>query len=59
MSIYSGFPTRKDETNYNQLLAKLLQLMQAHIIELLPADKVHNNKVFAYTRILSKMQQYE
>jgi hypothetical protein len=59
MSIYSGFPTRKDETNYNNLLAKLLQLMQTHIIELLPTDKVHSSKMFAYARVITKMQQYE
>lgn len=36
MSIYSGFPTRKDEANYNQLLARLLKLLQAHLLEVMP-----------------------
>ena len=33
MSIYSGFATRKDETNYNQLLARLLALMQQQCLQ--------------------------
>lgn len=59
MSIYSGFPTRKDETNYNQLLARILQLLQAHLLEVIPAEKLPNSKVVAYARVLTKMQQYE
>ena len=59
MSIYSGFPTRKDETNYNQLIARLLQLLQVHLLELLPSEGMPNAKGFAYSRILTKMQQYE
>lgn len=35
MSIYSGFATRKDETNYNQLLTKLLALMQHQCLQLM------------------------
>lgn len=59
MSIYSGFPTRKDETSYNQLLARILQLLQAHLLEVIPAEKLPNSKVVAYARVLTKMQQYE
>jgi len=59
MSIYSGFPTRKDETNYNQLLAKLLQVMQAHLLELASPETFSHSKQSTYTRIISKMQQYE
>lgn len=59
MSIYSGFPTRKDETNYNQLLARVIQLLQAHLLEVLPDQKMPNSKVFAYARVITKMQQYE
>lgn len=32
MSIYSGFPTRKDETKYNDLLSRLILMMQQHLL---------------------------
>ncbi len=33
--------------------------MQAHILELIPLEKVENTKVTSYARIISRMQQYE
>lgn len=32
MSIYSGFPTRKDETLYNRLLEKLIETLQNQLL---------------------------
>ncbi len=39
MSIYSGFATRKLEENYNNLVSKLISLLQDHLIELLSIKK--------------------
>lgn len=33
MSIYSGFPTRRDENKYNDLLSKLILMLQHHLLE--------------------------
>jgi hypothetical protein len=59
MSIYSGFPTRRDEEKYNSLLSKLIQTMQAHLIELIGDSVTPQPKVMAYSRIMAKMQDYE
>jgi hypothetical protein len=58
MSIYSGFPTREDETNYNRLLVRLITTMQEHIMDLSQGNITANfgNK---YNRIINKMQNYE
>lgn len=58
MSIYSGFATRKDESKYNGLLTKLILLMQNHILEFVEG-KVGQAKALAYTKIISKMKDYE
>jgi len=40
MSVYSGFPTRKDETNYNKLLIKLIQTLQNHLLKFITPDDI-------------------
>lgn len=58
MSIYSGLPTREDQTNYNKLLCRLITTMQEHIIQL-------TNGIIAahfsskYSKIIAKMETYE
>ena len=59
MSIYSGFPTRKDETNYNNLLINLLQTMQNHLLEFITPSEISEYKSDRYNHILLKMQIYE
>jgi hypothetical protein len=59
MSIYSGFPTRKDEGNYNQLLSRLLQLLQTHLLEFVNPNNFSQAKMVVYSRLLIKMRQYE
>ena len=59
MSIYSGFPTRKDEGNYNQLLSRLLQLLQTHLLEFVNSYNFSQAKMVVYSRLLIKMRQYE
>jgi hypothetical protein len=65
MSIYSGFATRKLEENYNNLVSKLISLLQDHLIELFSikkhdyVDETHRNvnkKMKKYYHILMKMQ---
>jgi len=58
MSIYSGFATRKDETKYNGLLAKLILLMQNHLLEFISGG-TGQAKVLSYTKIIFKMKDYE
>jgi hypothetical protein len=58
MSIYSGFPTREDETNYNRLLARLMSTMQEHILEL-SQGSIESHFGNKYNRIINKMQAYE
>ena len=55
MSIYSGFPTRKDETKYNELLSKLLLLLQQHLLETIDGALTPKQTI-AYTKVLSKMR---
>ena len=59
MSIYSGFATRKDETTYNQLVVKLLKLMQQQCLQLMrvvePPVEVRSN----FVRVISKMMHFE
>lgn len=55
MSIYSGFPTRKDEGKYNQLLVKLIQQMQHHLLELLQGV-MPQNKAITYSKTILKMK---
>lgn len=59
MSIYSGFPTRKDETSYNNLLQKLIQTLQNHLLELIQAHSLPFNKSHLYEKIILKMRQFE
>lgn len=59
MSIYSGFPTRKDETSYNNLLQKLIQTLQNHLLELIQAHSLPFNKSHLYEKIIIKMRQFE
>lgn len=40
MSVYSGFATRKDETNYNQLLAKLIRTLISHLLECIIPNQI-------------------
>lgn len=58
MSIYSGFPTRKDEEKYNSLLAKLITTLQNHLMELI-GQAIPQQKVKAYTKIITRMREYE
>lgn len=58
MSIYSGLPTREDETNYNKLLCRLLSTMQDHIIEL-SNGIIEAHFSSKYTKLIAKMQTYE
>ena len=57
MSIYSGFPTRRDEEKYNGLLSKLILTLQAHLLEFV-GDNVPQIKVVTYGRIVAKMKDY-
>jgi hypothetical protein len=58
MSIYSGFPTRRDEEKYNGLLSKLILTLQSHLMEFIE-ENVPQIKVVAYSRIIAKMKDYE
>lgn len=58
MSIYSGFPTRKDETKYNDLLSRLLLMMQQHLMECIEGSQLPPKKVMGYTKVISKMKEY-
>lgn len=58
MSIYSGFPTREDEKNYNKLLVKLITTLQSHVLQL-TCGLISPEMANKYTRIISKMQTYE
>ena len=58
MSIYSGFATRKDEGRYNDLLSKLLLMMQHHLLETVEGA-VPQKKVLGYTKLITKMREYE
>ena len=59
MSIYSGFPTRKDETNYNQLLSRLLRAIQNHLLEFITDKPLPPNKASNYAKLITKMREYE
>lgn len=58
MSIYSGFPTRRDEEKYNCLLAQLLSTLQQHLLSLI-GPEVPQRQARTYSRILSRMRDYE
>lgn len=58
MSIYSGFPTRKDETRYNDLLSKLILMLQQHLLEFVQGD-IPQKKALGYTKVINKMKDYE
>lgn len=55
MSIYSGFATRKDENKYNLLLAKLITLMQNHLLEFIEGATTQS-KILSYVKVISKMK---
>lgn len=59
MSIYSGFPTRKDEHSYNKLVSKLLMLLQDHLFEFISPKTISEDKIISYSRIIAKMKLYE
>ena len=59
MSVYSGFATRKEETNYNQLLAKLLRTLISHLLELTSLSALSKTKSIIYSKIIAKIQQYD
>ena len=59
MSIYSGFPTRKDESTYNHLLEKLLTTMQAHLLEFINPLNMTRQLSLSYSKIIQKMRQFE
>ena len=59
MSVYSGFATRKEETNYNQLLAKLLRTLISHLLELTSLPALSKTKSIIYSKIIAKIQQYD
>lgn len=59
MSIYSGFPTRRDESNYNVLLSRLISLLQTDLLELLNGNVLSEKKVGAYWKVISKMRLFE
>jgi len=58
MSIYSGFATRKDETNYNHLLERLIETLQSQLMKLVDPLKVPEHLSTRYSKIISKMRQY-
>ena len=58
MSIYSGFPTRKDEEKYNSLLSKLILALQNHVLELIE-EIVPQGKIKTYAKIINRMREYE
>lgn len=58
MSIYSGFPTRKDETKYNGLLSRLLTMLQSHLLDCLQGS-IAPQKALSYTKVIAKMREYE
>lgn len=57
MSIYSGFPTRKDEEKYNSLLSKLILTLQSHLLEFI-GETVPQNKIKTYAKIINRMREY-
>ena len=61
MSIYSGFATRRDESRYNDLLSKLINMMQQHLLDALKhcAQDFLSKKVVGYAKIIGKMREYE
>ena len=58
MSIYSGFPTREDEKNYNKLVSKLIVTLQSQVLEL-TGGVIAGPFLAKYQRTISKMQGYE
>ena len=58
MSIYSGFATRRDESKYNELLSKLLNMLQNHLLEVIKVNNIDflSKKVVGYAKIVSKMR---
>ena len=58
MSIYSGFATRRDESKYNGLLAKLIERLQDHLLELADQEQL-KKKVVGYSKIVSRMREFE
>lgn len=59
MSIYSGFPTRRDETKYNDLLSRLILMLQHHLLEAIGDTELSHKKIVNYTKVISKMKEYE
>ena len=59
MSVYSGFATRKDEANYNTLLTKLIKTLISHVLELVTPLNISNTKAITYSKIITKIQQYD
>ena len=60
MSIYSGFATRRDESKYNDLLSKLITMLQNHLLQTIKSvtqDNL-NKKIVNYAKIINKMRQY-
>ncbi len=58
MSIYSGFPTRRDEERYNTLLSKLILTLQGHLLELIGEGAPPHAKNVTYSRIIAKMRDF-
>lgn len=59
MSVYSGFATRKDEANYNTLLTKLIKTLISHLLEFVTPLNISKIKAITYSKIISKIQQYD
>lgn len=62
MSIYGGFATRNQETFYNKLIEKLVQLLSLKIVatyngKLLPDEKLWAKKVLKVHKSLAYMEQ--
>ena len=58
MSIYSGFATRRDESRYNDLLSRLINMLQLQLLEVVKVTNIEflNKKVVGYAKIISKMR---
>ena len=61
MSIYSGFSTRSQETQYNRLIENLLSLMQSRIIQHLKANPIKSDTLWAqkFNSIYTSMKSLE
>jgi hypothetical protein len=58
MSIYSGFATRRDETKYNDLLSRMILMLQQQVLELIEGE-FPRKKVLGYSKVISRMREYE